>query len=131
MPLAWELSLRLSRALKLLETAIFALLSLAESTLELPNKRPHLLPPLNFDAAESWPVDGDGEAEGEGTQTAARFSSVSVSFAGSYRHKFYYVKEFKTFAFIEQRMDAFTFFESFSVGPVSTSLFWEPSLLGS
>ena len=81
---AWALSLKLSRALKLLETAILALLSLAESTLELPSKRPHLLPALSFDPVDSWPVDGDGEADGDGTDVMTRESSVNVSFAGSY-----------------------------------------------
>lgn len=37
------LSLKLSRALKLLETVILLLLSLVESTLELPSSFPHLL----------------------------------------------------------------------------------------
>lgn len=81
--LACELSRKLSRALKLLETAILALLSLAESTLELPSKRPHLLLALSFGPDANCPVDGDGEADGDGMVVITRESSVSVSFAGS------------------------------------------------
>lgn len=82
-----ELSLKLSRALRLLETATFALLSLAESTLELPNNRPHLLPGLILGAAGIWPVEGDGEADGDGRTARARDSSVSVNFAGSFNKR--------------------------------------------
>lgn len=45
---ARDVSRKLSRALKLLDTAILALPSLPESTLELPKMRPHLLPALNL-----------------------------------------------------------------------------------
>ena len=75
------LSLKLSRALRLLDTAIFVLVSLAESTLELPNKRPHLLPALGF--VERGPDDGEGDGDGDTTDVKARLSSVKVSFAGS------------------------------------------------
>lgn len=77
-------SRRLSRALKLLETATLALVSLAESTLELPRRRPHLLArPLR---ADGGPDDGDGDGVEEATVMAVsiRASSVSVSLAGNY-----------------------------------------------
>lgn len=81
---ACALSLKLSRADKLRDTAIFALLSLAESTLELPNNRPHLLPPRIFGGiVEGGPDEGDGDCEGDGTELIARESSVSVSLAGN------------------------------------------------
>lgn len=90
------LSRRLSRALKLLETATLALVSLAESTLELPRRRPHLL--ARVLRADGGPEDGEGDGDGEGTAPEAdadadadalavprmRASSVSVSLAGSF-----------------------------------------------
>lgn len=79
----WADSRKLSRALRLLDTAILALLSLAESTLELPSNRPHLLPVLSFGPIV-WPLDGDGEGEGDGTEVTTRESSVNVNLAGSY-----------------------------------------------
>lgn len=78
--LAWDVSRKLSRALKLLDTDIFALPSLAESTLELPSKRPHLLPGRNFGPDAGCP---DGEGIGVGTVVTTRESSVNVSLAGS------------------------------------------------
>lgn len=81
--LACDVSRRLSRALMLRDTAIFALPSLAESTLELPKSRPHLLPGRIFGATATGADDGDGEAAGDGTDATIRASSVSVSFAGS------------------------------------------------
>lgn len=59
------LSRKLSRALKLLDTATFVLVSLAESTLELPSSRPHLLARGPF--ADGGPDEGDGDGEGDGT----------------------------------------------------------------
>lgn len=78
------LSLKLSRALKLLETAIFVLTSLAESTLELPNSLPHLL--ARVLRADGGPDEGDGEGDGDGTEAivSIRESSVKVSLAGNY-----------------------------------------------
>lgn len=58
------------------------LVSLAESTLELPRRRPHLLarPPR----ADGGPEDGDGDGDGDGTtEDRALESSVSVNLAGS------------------------------------------------
>lgn len=76
------LSRKLSRALKLLETATFALVSLAESTLELPNIRPHLL--ARVPRADGGPDDGDGDGDGDGTEEfRIRESSVRVNLAGS------------------------------------------------
>lgn len=58
------------------------LVSDAESTLELPSKRPHLLarPPL----ADGGPDEGEGEGDGDAPDDSARESSVNVSFAGSW-----------------------------------------------
>lgn len=77
-------SRRLSRALKLLDTAILALVSLAESTLELPKRRPHLL--ARALRPDGGPDDGDGEGVDEATVIAVsiRASSVSVNLAGNY-----------------------------------------------
>lgn len=88
------LSRRPSRALRLLDTFTFALLSLPLSTLELPSSRPHLLPgrgpradttaTVVDDAAGCcWCDVGEGDADGEGTDVTIRESSVSVSLAGS------------------------------------------------
>lgn len=76
------LSRKLSRALKLLDTAIFVLVSLAESTLELPRSRPHLLARA---LADGGPDEGEGDGDGDTTDVKAsvRFSSVKISFAGS------------------------------------------------
>lgn len=57
------------------------LVSLAESTLALPNKRPHLLAPRGL--ADGGPDDGDGEGDGDTIDDKARLSSVRVSFAGN------------------------------------------------
>lgn len=57
------------------------LVSLAESTLELPNSRPHLL--ARVLRADGGPDDGDGDGEGDGTDDVTRASSVSVNFAGN------------------------------------------------
>lgn len=78
------LSRRLSRALKLLETATLALVSLAESTLELPRRRPHLL--ARVLRADGGPDEGEGDGDGEGTAAVVRMreSSVNVSLAGSF-----------------------------------------------
>lgn len=79
------LSRRLSRALKLLETATLALVSLAESTLELPKRRPHLL--ARVLRADGGPDDGDGEGDGVGAAAVVvrtRESSVSVNLAGNF-----------------------------------------------
>lgn len=76
------LSRKLSLALKLLETATFVLVSLAESTLELPNKRPHLLARVLL--ADGGPDDGEGDGDGEGPVVVRiRESSVNVNFAGN------------------------------------------------
>lgn len=84
--LAWAavLSRRLSRALKLLETATLALVSLAESTLELPKRRPHLL--ARVLRADGGPDEGDGEGEGVGAAAVVniRESSVKVNLAGNF-----------------------------------------------
>lgn len=56
------------------------LVSLAESTLELPNSRPHLL--ARVLRAEDGPDDGDGD--GDGDVDIIRVSSVSVNLAGNY-----------------------------------------------
>lgn len=84
--LTWAavLSRRLSRALKLLETATLALVSLAESTLELPKRRPHLL--ARVLRADGGPDDGDGEGDGEGAAAVVniRESSVNVNLAGNF-----------------------------------------------
>lgn len=58
--LLWALSRKLSLALKLLETATLVHESLAESTLELPNIRPHLLAPVP--RADDG-CDGDGHGD--------------------------------------------------------------------
>lgn len=79
----WALSLKLSRALKLLDTAILLLVSLAESTLELPNNRPHLLPRAFVVGADEGPLDGEGLGDGEGNIARTLESSVSVNFAGN------------------------------------------------
>lgn len=55
-------SRRLSRALILLDTDTFVHGSLAESTLELPKMRPHLLAPVP--RADGGP-DGDGDGHGD------------------------------------------------------------------
>ncbi|KAI9589869.1 hypothetical protein GQX74_008037 [Glossina fuscipes] len=87
--LAWAvLSRRLSRALKLLETATLALVSLAESTLELPRRRPHLL--ARVLRADGGPDEGDGEGVGEGAAAVVKMreSSVNVNLAGNcFPHK--------------------------------------------
>lgn len=57
------------------------LVSLAESTLELPSSRPHLLARGPF--ADGGPDDGDGDGDGDGTVVKMRESSVNVSLAGS------------------------------------------------
>lgn len=57
------------------------LVSLAESTLELPSRRPHLLARAPF--ADGGPDEGDGDGDGDGTVVRTRESSVSVSLAGS------------------------------------------------
>lgn len=58
------------------------LVSLAESTLELPSSRPHLL--ARGPLADGGPDEGDGDGDGDGTAVVrARVSSVSVSLAGS------------------------------------------------
>lgn len=77
------LSRKLSRALRLRETATLALASLAESTLELPSSRPHLL--ARVLRADDGPDDGDGDGDGDGAtgEVSARESSVKVSLAGS------------------------------------------------
>lgn len=84
--LAWAavLSRRLSRALKLLETATLALVSLAESTLELPKRRPHLL--ARVLRADGGPDEGDGDGEGVGAAAVViiRESSVNVNLAGNF-----------------------------------------------
>lgn len=84
--LPWALSRRLSLALKLLETVIFVLVSLAESTLALPNSRPHLLAARGL-IEGGIPDDGEGEGEGDAIDDKARLSSVRVSFAGNYQCK--------------------------------------------
>uniref|UniRef100_A0A1A9VWU7 Uncharacterized protein n=1 Tax=Glossina austeni TaxID=7395 RepID=A0A1A9VWU7_GLOAU len=74
--LAWAvLSRRLSRALKLLETATLALVSLAESTLELPRRRPHLL--ARVLRADGGPDEGDGEGVGEGAAAVVKMRESS------------------------------------------------------
>lgn len=90
--LAWAvLSRRLSRALKLLETATLALVSLAESTLELPRRRPHLL--ARVLRADGGPDEGEGDGDGEGTAAVVRMreSSVNVSLAGSFLDRLIFV----------------------------------------
>lgn len=74
-------SLRLSRALRLLDTATFVLVSLAESTLELPRSLPHLLARVARD--EGGPDDGDGDGDGDCAVDNALESSVRVNLAGS------------------------------------------------
>lgn len=64
------LSRKLSRALKLLDTATLVLVSLAESTLELPKIRFHLLP--RWLRADGGPDDGDGDGDGDGTYVKLR-----------------------------------------------------------
>lgn len=78
------LSRRLSRALKLLETATLALVSLAESTLELPRRRPHLL--ARVLRADGGPDEGEGDGVGEGAAAVVRMreSSVRVNLAGNF-----------------------------------------------
>lgn len=78
------LSRRLSRALKLLETATLALVSLAESTLELPKRRPHLL--ARVLRADGGPDEGEGDGVGEGAAAVVRMreSSVRVNLAGNF-----------------------------------------------
>lgn len=77
--LAWPaVSRKLSRALKLLDTATLIHVSLAESTLELPKMRPHLL--ALVPRADGGPDAGDGDGQGE---LMIRESSVSVNLAGS------------------------------------------------
>lgn len=78
------LSRKLSRALRLRETATLALASLAESTLELPSSRPHLL--ARVLRADDGPDDGDGDGDGDGAtgEVSPRESSVSVNFAGNF-----------------------------------------------
>lgn len=61
------------------------LVSLAESTLELPSKRPHLL--ARVLRADGGPDDGDGEGDGDGMADITRVSSVNVNFAGNYIQK--------------------------------------------
>lgn len=84
------LSRRLSRALKLLETATLALVSLAESTLELPRRRPHLL--ARVLRADGGPDEGEGDGDGEGTAAVVRMreSSVNVSLAGSFLDRLFF-----------------------------------------
>lgn len=77
--LPWPVvSRKLSRALKLRDTATFVHVSLAESTLELPKMRPHLPPAPR---ADGGPDAGDGQ--GDGAVLMIRESSVSVNLAGS------------------------------------------------
>lgn len=76
------LSRRLSLALRLLDTATFALASLAESTLELPSSLPHLL--ARVLRADGGPDEGDGDGEGDGISDNTLESSVNVNFAGNY-----------------------------------------------
>lgn len=80
--LPWPaVSRRLSLALKLLDTATFVYVSLAESTLELPKIRPHL--PAPAPRADGGP-DAAGDGDGHGDVVAMiRESSVSVNLAGS------------------------------------------------
>lgn len=91
------LSRKLSRALRLRETATLALASLAESTLELPSSRPHLL--ARVLRADDGPDDGDGDGDGDGAtgEVSPRESSVNVSFAGSYFGLFVNVSQFWKF----------------------------------
>lgn len=81
--LPWPaVSRKLSLALKLLDTATFVYDSLAESTLELPKMRPHLLAPVP--RADGGPdAAGDGDGHGDGAELMIRESSVSVNLAGS------------------------------------------------
>lgn len=72
-------SRNISRALKLLATHILALVSLAESTLELFNMRPHLL--ARWLRVDGGPDDGDGDGDGDGTDVRMRESSVRVNLA--------------------------------------------------
>lgn len=58
------------------------LVSLAESTLELPSKRPHFV--ARVLRADGGPDDGDGDGDGDGMDDITRLSSVNVNFAGSY-----------------------------------------------
>lgn len=77
--LPWPaVSRKLSRALKLLDTATFIHVSLAESTLVLPKMRPHLL--AFVPRADGGPDAGDGDGQGE---LMLCESSVSVNLAGS------------------------------------------------
>lgn len=79
--LPWlAVSRKLSRALKLLDTATFVHGSLAESTLELPKIRPHLFAPVP--RADGGPEAGDGDGIGDGAEFMIRESSVSVNLAG-------------------------------------------------
>lgn len=56
-------------------------MSLAESTLELPSRRPHLL--ARVLRADGGPDDGDGDGDGDGTDDSTRESSVNVNLAGN------------------------------------------------
>lgn len=78
---ACALSRKLSLALRLRDTAILVLVSLAESTLALPSSRPHLLAPRGL--ADGGPDEGEGEGDGDTIDDRARLSSVRVSFAGN------------------------------------------------
>lgn len=79
------LSRKLSRALKLLDTATFVHVSLAESTLLLPNIRPHLLAPVpRADGGPDGQDANEGDGHGDGAELMIRESSVSVNLAGSY-----------------------------------------------
>lgn len=75
------LSRKLSRALRLRDTATLVLVSLAESTLELPSRRPHLLPRVTLPA--EGPDEGDGDGDGDGIEATTRESSDNVSLAGN------------------------------------------------
>lgn len=106
--LAWAvLSRRLSRALKLLETATLALVSLAESTLELPRRRPHLL--ARVLRADGGPDEGEGDGDGEGTAAVVnmRESSVNVSLAGSFLDGFIDFGFVVRFVFVNEQLEVF------------------------
>lgn len=90
--LPWPaVSRKFSRALILLVTATFVHVSLAESTLELPKMRPHLLAHVpRADCGPQEAGDGDGDGHGDGAELMIRESSVSVNLAGSYIYTYVY-----------------------------------------